>query len=148
MLMAVEERVAVRELVERLIPAYESMAASTRESLAILRGLATALGVRPELVRIPVEVPRFVYEVYDLVEKKKLAVATTQKDYEIINKDFKVLLATAEGTDVQVDFSSIVADSYKVLRGSTYTMTRKKKKVDKLYFKGTASGTLWITVWR
>lgn len=143
--MAEEE---IRRLVERLIPIYQSIASFTSESLAVLGELARTLGVPPERIIVPVEVPRFFYELYDLVEQKKLAVTTDQDEYEIVNEDFKVLLATAEDADVQVDFDPIVDDSYKVLRGITYTMTRKEKKVEKLYFKGLASGTLWITIWR
>jgi hypothetical protein len=145
--MAVAEKAEIRRLVESLIPVYSSMSASISESLSILRRLALALGVPPEEV-VPPVVPQYVYELYDLVEEVKLTVKTTPDYHEITNKDFKVLLATAENADVQVDFSPITDDSYKVLRGSTYVMTRKERAVEKLYFKGSASGTLWVTIWR
>ena len=103
--------------------------------------------VPPEAVVPEIVIPPTFYELYDLVEQKKLSVTADAKNYQITNKAFRVLLATAEGTDVQVDFSPIVDDSYKVLAGSTYGMTRRARAVEKLYFKGVGIGTLWITIW-
>jgi hypothetical protein len=88
------------------------------------------------------------YELYDLIVEKKLSVSTTETKFDLPIDDWAVMMVTAEGADIQVSTMPISDDSYKVLAGSTYVITQKKKRDKTLYAKGSASGTLWITVWR
>jgi len=142
MVMAEEEKATIRQLVEKLLPVYERLAGDVSQSLTVLRSLAVGLGV-------PVrEMPQPIEELYDLVDQAKLAVTTTEGTLKTFPKDFKVMKATAETANVQVDLKNIDENSYKVVAGTTYTVTRKERKVEEIHYKGSGSATLWLTFWK
>jgi len=98
--------------------------------------------------KTPVPTVQRVEELYDLIDEIKLDVTAEEKNYTEFPKDFKVLLVTAYDANCYFSFTKIDDQTYKILAGATYCMTRKDREVATLYYKGEGTGSLRLTFWR
>ena len=85
-------------------------------------------------------------EQYELKERKALAVTTGGESYAITSSEPKVATLIADGCDMQVDTTTISADSPKLKDGFSMSLTLAGKATT-IYAKAVSgSGTLYIVV--
>lgn len=84
---------------------------------------------------------------YDFLTEIKETVGTTQEKIPI-PVAFSLVMCTPDGADMQISFDEITPSSYIVFDGSTYSMTRDKKKVKYIHAKAVSgSGMLRMSFW-
>ena len=85
-------------------------------------------------------------EQYELKERKALAVTTGGESHAITTDEPKVVALISDGADIQVDTTTISADSPKIKDGASFSFTLAGQATT-IYAKAVSgSGTLYIVV--
>ena len=115
-------------------------------------------GFTPSLQRLnitvtsmpPVEITGTVSveEQYQLVERKAIAISTSENSHAIVTTSPKVACIIVKGCDAQVDTQSIDADSPEFVDGASWSFTLDGEATT-IYTKApSGSGTLYIMVFK